>query len=490
MRSEGTRMRTRNPKAPLQGLSGARLRLCCVLLLLPSIGCVQYTPHQLQPELNRKEFEQRSLHDPGLLQFLDASGLRRADPKAPWELNGLLLTAYYYSPSYQLLRAQWNTAQLRQATASQRPNPVLSLSPFYNTSNSAPSPWTLGAALEVPLGLTGRHEAIVARELFLLDAARFDLESLAWEERTKLRSATVQYSGARGQLTLLGTQEASQRELLKLKAAKHELGALGRAELNDASIQLGKLDSAVQSARLAQSESQSNLAHLLGIPLHALDGVQIASASLGEFPKGFKSKSTMDRALMQRTDVLAELARYGALEAALKLEVQKQYPNLILGPGYEFDQGDNKWNLGLSLQLPLFHGNQKAIDQAVAERREQEIQFYALQNQAINQIEQAFQAFQTARNLQELATKQTERLADGERLTSQMMELGESSREQLLSARIARLRSQGDAIQATTRLEAAIGLLEATFQDPLSIPNGQMPAWQADPRAAATDQAQ
>ena len=57
-------------------------------------------------------------------------------------------------------------------------------------------------------------------------------------------------------------------------------------------------------------------------------------------------------ALLRRSDVLAALAEYAATEAALRLEIAKQYPDLHLGPGYSYDQGQDKWTIGFSLTLP------------------------------------------------------------------------------------------------------------------------------------------
>ena len=55
------------------------------------------------------------------------------------------------------------------------------------------------------------------------------------------------------------------------------------------------------------------------------------------------------------------LAEYQASQSALQLEIARQYPDVQLGPGYEFDQGDNKWMLGLGVTLPVFNQNQGAI---------------------------------------------------------------------------------------------------------------------------------
>jgi len=45
------------------------------------------------------------------------------------------------------------------------------------------------------------------------------------------------------------------------------------------------------------------------------------------------------QALQGRADVLAALSDYAASESALQLEVAKQYPDVHLNTGYEYDQG-------------------------------------------------------------------------------------------------------------------------------------------------------
>ena len=56
-------------------------------------------------------------------------------------------------------------------------------------------------------------------------------------------------------------------------------------------------------------------------------------------------------------------ARYEAAEAALRLEISKQFPDLRIGPSAAGDSGDKKTVLGLALgiALPIFDRNQQAI---------------------------------------------------------------------------------------------------------------------------------
>jgi outer membrane protein TolC len=77
------------------------------------------------------------------------------------------------------------------------------------------------------------------------------------------------------------------------------------------------------------------------------------------------------RALTGRSDVQGLLAEYRAAESAVRLEVAKQYPNLLLGPGYTFDTGNQAYELTLAAaaELPIFNQNQGPLAEAEARRR-------------------------------------------------------------------------------------------------------------------------
>ena len=51
------------------------------------------------------------------------------------------------------------------------------------------------------------------------------------------------------------------------------------------------------------------------------------------------------QALQRRPDVRADLADYAASEAALRIEIAKQYPDIHLDTGCEYDRGLQKWDL-------------------------------------------------------------------------------------------------------------------------------------------------
>jgi cobalt-zinc-cadmium efflux system outer membrane protein len=67
-------------------------------------------------------------------------------------------------------------------------------------------------------------------------------------------------------------------------------------------------------------------------------------------------------------ELVAAHARYDAAEAALALEVRRQYPDLGLGLGAGSEGEDDRLLFGLELPLPLWNRNARAIAIALAQR--------------------------------------------------------------------------------------------------------------------------
>src|SRR6185369_4828346 len=78
-------------------------------------------------------------------------------------------------------------------------------------------------------------------------------------------------------------------------------------------------------------------------------------------------------------------------------QIAKQYPDVHLSPGYQYDQGDNKWSLGITFELPLLNQNQGPIAEARARRLESAARFTELQARVIGEIDRASAAYRAAR---------------------------------------------------------------------------------------------
>src|SRR5947209_6453471 len=91
-------------------------------------GCASFHSKPLSPEGNIEAFGSRTLGDPALARLL---GPRPAS----WDLETLTLAAFYSQPDLAVARAQWQAALAAVRTASERPNPTLTVGPVEWVSN-------------------------------------------------------------------------------------------------------------------------------------------------------------------------------------------------------------------------------------------------------------------------------------------------------------------------------------------------------------------
>jgi outer membrane protein TolC len=464
---------------PGGGSRRARRAMAVCGLAAVLAGCVRFQSNPLSPAWNADAFERRSLADAGLRAFLEGNGLVSAWPRPDWDLNALSLAAFYYHPDLGVARAQWAVARAAKVTAGERPNPAVSVSPGYNTTTPAPSPWLVTATLDIPMETAGKRGYRIAHAGQLSEAARLNLASVAWQVRGRVRSRLVDLHAAQEAERLLQEQQGIQAENLRLLERQHEAGAVSAFEVTQAGIAADGARLALRDAERQGAEAGVQLAEAIGVPAGALDGVKLSFDGLGPLPGEASVKDARQQALLRRADILSALAEYAACESALQLEIARQYPDVHLNPGYEFDQGDNKWSLGLTLTLPVLNRNQGAIAEASAKRTESAAKFNALQARVLAEIDRAIAAYRAARQKQTDADALLARVQKQEQRGQAMFEAGEIAKGDLAALRLQLSASALARLDALVKSQQALGQLEDALQSPLGL---SATVWQAPPR--------
>jgi outer membrane protein TolC len=426
-------------------------------------GCVSYQPRELSAAKTAAGFDSRTLADPGLRAFLETNHVTSTWPREAWDLETLTLAAFYFHPDLDVARARWAVATAGRQTAGERPNPTLSVTPGYNTTTTIPSPWFVTPTLDIPIETAGKRGYRIAHASQLSEAARLNIASVAWQVRSRLRRSWVELYLARETLALERQKQATQEQVGRLLEAQLAAGAVSPFEVTQARVAVDQTRLALHDAEGRHQEAHAQLASAIGIPASALEELTLAFASLEQLPAGPPSSEARRQALLNRTDILGALAEYAASESALQLEIAKQYPDVHLSPGYEYDQGDNKWSLGLSVTLPILNQNQGAIAEAEARRAEAAAQFNALQARVLGEVDRATAAYQAAvakaataetllASVQKQAQAARNRLDAGEisrlELSTVQMQLAETT--------LARLGARGQAQQAFGDLEEGL----------------------------------
>ena len=334
--------------------------------------------------------------------------------------------------------------------------------------------------LDIPIETAGKRGHRIAQAGHLSDAAKLNIAGTAWQVRGRLRRALVDFYAASEQQRLLAAQQAAQEQNVKLLEGQLAAGAASPAEVTRERIALDTTRLAAHDATRQRAESRVAVAEAVGIPVGSLDRVEISFAGLDRVPPGLDSPAARRQALLNRADVLAGLSESAASEAALRLEVAKQYPDIHLNPGYEYDQGDNKWGVGLSLELPVLNQNQGPIAEAGARRNESAARFNALQARVLAEIERGVAGYRAALEKSATADSLLANLEKQERVLRGRLEAGEASRSEVIAGQVELGAARLARADAVAKAQQALGQLEEALQSPVQWPKEVLETWRID----------
>ena len=447
-------------------------RYAFMFLLLALPGCARFQDRKLEPEKTLSAYENRSLENSRLQSFLATNQIPPlADWKPPekWDLDTLTLVGFFYHPSLDVARAQWSTAKAAVRTAGGRPNPTIGLLPGYdfNAANGL-SPWIPEMTFDLPIETAGKRGHRIHRAEQLSTAARLNILSTAWQVRSALRTGLLNFLAARLREQALEAQLQSEQTILQLMEQRLQAGAVASTDLFPARVDVLRTRSDLIDLKRQQAEARAGVANALGVPLKAIESLQFDFPL--ELPGNWSDLSSTEirrGALRGRADLLAGLADYEASQAALQLEIARQYPDVHLGSTYQWDQGENKWLAGVTFELPVLNRNQGPIAEALAKREETAARFTALQAKVIAEIDRALAA-RTAALDQVSRQEQFTRLAR-ERAASveNLFKAGAADKLELSSAQLEASVSGLASLDAQARAQQALAQLEEAIQRPL-----------------------
>jgi len=448
-------------------------------------GCARFQPAPLSPEQSARALESRTLSDPGLRRFLETNGAAPGQwPLTAWDFERLTLAAFHFHPSLAVARAQWSAARAGEIRAGTRPNPTLSAGPQYALNPAqGVTPWLAMVDFDLPIETAGKRGYRMAQARHLAAAARQGILTAAWQARGNLRAALLDRAAAAQRGRLLRRQIELQEQALQRLTLKIEAGALAGSEALPHRVLLQRARLELGAAARQELEARARTAEALGLPLAALEPVELPESmpDLAQAADRLSAGEARRLALESRADIRAALAEYEAASAALQLEVARQYPDLKLGPGYEYDQGENKIGLMLGVELPLFNRNEGAIAEAQARRAEIAARFVALQARVLAAIDLALANCRLG----------GEQLKEAEALVASQRRLRESVQRQLdggtvepsdlLNAEIEWTAAELARHEAAARRDRALADLEDAIQHPLSLPVAALEDPKAEP---------
>ncbi len=445
-------------------------RSAILLLLAVTPGCAFFEPLPPGAPPWTAAHEPRALDDPRLGEFVASCLGRPVEPWPPaaWDTGTLVMAALYWHPDLDVARARLAQAKAGVTTASRIQNPSADVQ-YRNVSNPEPDTdhTVFASSIMFPVEPPGKRRHRIAQAEHLEEAARMTVERTGWEVRSRVRTAVIDLCEAVETEKLLREQRAVEDENTALLERRAGAGELSPLELPPAEAAGGEATVALAKGRQQTAEARVRLAAAVGVPPAETERIVVDCGPEQTCGEEQPRAELQRRALRLRADILSALADHAACQSALHAELAARFPDIQLGPGYEWDQALNKWGVSASVPLPFLDINQGPIEEARARIGESAARLAALQSQVIGEIDRAFAACAAARREVEAAEQLLEERDRRISFLEAMTRPGEVRRAALYTARKQRIAAAIAAIGARGTLLRANGSLDDAVQRPV-----------------------
>jgi outer membrane protein TolC len=445
----------------------------CVLLVPVLItGCARYKYHAapISPQALATSLQARSLDDPDLRSWMKQAAEYQPPswPLDTWDLNALTLAAFYFNPDLDIARANAAAADAAITTAAMKPNPSVGGGPGYESGDQGP--FTMALNVSLPIETAGKRGYRIANATHLSLASRVQLAQTAWIVRSRVRSALVDYLFAVQMASLLRKEEELRSRYVDLTENRFLAGEIPLPDLTTARIDSTALRQALSVAEGQVHTTHAALAAAIGIPESGLTGKNLIwpDADRPPAPAALPSQVMLSAAVRNRLDVQRALEQYQAAQAALQLQVALQYPDINIGPGYNYEEGANFIALSLSTVLPLRNRNEGPIAEAEAQRKVAGAQLLSVQNTVIADTDKALRQYAAAYATEEEANHSVRQLEEQQQSAMRMQQSGETDQLTVVAAELQTSVAERARLDALHQTQLSLGLVEDALQRPVS----------------------
>jgi outer membrane protein len=401
------------------------------LICLRSVGeeAVPPSPEKPWSPPNLDQYEQQLAH--GAFSNNQSAAQVEIDPEKVYDLPELIDVA---ERSHPQTRVAWESA--RQAAGAVG----LSKSAYYPyLAASAAAGYEHGPApflTEVVSGNETAEDAMLTAEWLLFDFG--ERKAATTEAREQLMMANVSFNATHQQIVFNVIQNFYAFNIAQQKVdvaesslraadtvgqaaqARYDNGLATKTDLLQAQQQTAQADYDLVSARGDLSDAQVALVESLGIfPTTRLQVAEMPEKSITEKDED-SLDDLIDRALSQRPDLVAVLAKVRASQAEVKKARADFYPKVSLDAAVGWQKldvnaydssyvGNSKpeYGIGVAVELPIFDGFLRVNKLRIAksELRAAESALTDSRDSVVREVWKAYTDFKTALQKQESAAK-------------------------------------------------------------------------------------
>ncbi len=353
-------------------------------------GCT-FQPYEPEPVIPANiTNERRALHhsEPAFRDFLQQNGVIVTNwPIQQWTVSTLTLAAYFFHPRLQLALSRVDVENAGLVIAGQRRNPRIEI-PYEHNVDNGDTPWLAGLVSSFVFERREKREARKLESQANIHAAEIAVSQQAWQLYQNIHAAMIEYYAAITAGDLLQRQKTILEQSLRLVEERFKYGQASEFELSSLRLELQATELRLADQRFLINDAYYSLIANIGLQDTAFNKAAFDFTELQQHLYGHEDSIDGLKAEMvhNRYDMRQQLADYDAFEARLKLEIEKQYPDITLSPGYIYEQSNNLLTMGASWLLPLFHNNDGQIQEALALRKQKQLEIMALQTRLLNEL--------------------------------------------------------------------------------------------------------
>ena len=416
-------------------------------IVITAAACRSYAPQPLDPEeiLARIVEERDTAADGEVVSLREAAELMRQ-----------------YNPELQRVRAAYATEQAFADVKTPLPNPTVELVPiFTDVASLGSDKWGGEFGLGWTILLAGKRRLTDELNAIRAEAASIDVLATEREQYLALRDEMLKLAMA-GRIDI-----ASETLYRTADIALKSIRAMVRASQGTAldvlqfEQELYQAEVDLASSQEVTAVARANVAARAGVSPDAFK-----RATVPNLPGVLPERAELQQRMLRDHPALSRLrAEYTVAEKELQLEIAYQYPDLNIGGLYDREEGDNKFGIGIGIEIPLFDRNQPAIARADARRNEVRDLFEAQVRQSLADIDTAYgQLAARMRQLTIVRDKLEPVIVRTLKVARRSLEAGSVDSIQFLtvvkdnrSLRIRTLRTEQEVLEAWAQLESACG---------------------------------
>ncbi|MCA9277562.1 MAG: TolC family protein [Phycisphaeraceae bacterium] len=339
----------------------------CIGGLVLLSGCARYQPSPLDLQQHAEEFRHRAEQLSVVAEHMRSSPSPDMPDAHVFDVtDGISMDeaeaiALFYNADLRTERLRAGLTLATKENAGLWDDPELG---FDGAEILSPaSPFEYGVTLQLTVPVSGRLRVERARADAAHESQLRRIASKEWATRMDLRRAWIRWSAQVERERMLSEAIDYASDVEQVVDRLVQAGEMSRVEARLLKIDIEQLHTDQLQAEIDRTQAKQTLLALLGL---SADGNLVFESQIHAEPPPLPEQ--IDTHLIEHSpEVAALIAEYEVAEESLRLEVQKQYPDITIGSGYS-NEDDHRLLLGLSLPVPILNANRAGIAEAAALR--------------------------------------------------------------------------------------------------------------------------